>query len=59
MQFKQLIDDIVIDLWSFGNFAYMEDIRNKCNLMVDLSKFKSNKKILSEVVVLGYNEVCS
>ena len=26
--------------------------------MVDLSKFISNKKILSGVVILGYNQVC-
>ena len=37
----------------------MENIRRKCNLMVDLSKFTSNKKILNEVVVLDYNQVCS
>ena len=28
----------------------MEDKRKKCNSMVDLSKFTSNKKILSKVV---------
>ena len=33
----------------------MEDIRRKCNPMVDLSKFISNKKILSKVVDLGDN----
>ena len=27
--------------------------------MVELSKFTSNKKIFSEVVALGYNQVCS
>ena len=27
--------------------------------MVDLSKFTFNKKILSEVVALGYNQVCN
>ena len=37
----------------------MEGIKRKCNLMINLSKFTSNKKILSEVVVLGYNQVCS
>ena len=29
------------------------------DLMVDLLKFTSNKKIFSEVVVLGYNQICS
>ena len=37
----------------------MEDIRKKCNPIVDLSKFTSNKKILSKVVVLRYNQFCS
>ena len=36
----------------------MEDIRRKCYLMVDLSKFISNKKILSGVIVLIKNQVC-
>ena len=27
--------------------------------MVDLLKFIFNKKILSKVVVLGYNQICS
>ena len=30
-------------------------IRRRCNSMVDLSKFTSNKKILSKIVTLGYN----
>ena len=33
----------------------MKNIQRRCDLMVDLSKFKSNKKILSEFVVVGYN----
>jgi len=37
----------------------MEDIRRKCDPIVDLSKFTSNKKILNDVVALGYNQVCS
>ena len=35
----------------------MEDIRKKCNPMMDLSNFTSNKKILSKVVALGYNHI--
>ena len=35
----------------------MKDIRRKCNPMMDFSKFKSNKKILSEIVVIGYNQI--
>ena len=30
----------------------MKDIRRKCNLTVNLSKFTSNKKILNKVVAL-------
>ena len=43
LKFKHLIDDIVIDLWSFENFACMEATRRKFNLMVNFSKFASNK----------------
>ena len=39
----------------FVNFVSMEDIRRKCNSMIDLSQLTSNKKILSEIVVLDYN----
>ena len=52
-------NDINIDIWYFGNFESMENIRRKCNLMMDLSKFTFNKKILSWVQVcnqaLPYN----
>ena len=51
LNYKILIDNIVIDLWSFEKFANIEDIRRKCNLIVDLSKFTSNKKILSKIIV--------
>ena len=57
-KFKDLINDITIDLWPSWNFANMEDIRRKCNPMVNLSQFTSNKnkiKNLSGVVVLVYN----
>ena len=53
MQFKQFIDDIVIDIYFFRNFASIEDIRRRCNPMVDLLKFTFNKKILSNAV--AYN----
>ena len=36
-----MIDDIAIDLWYFLNFANIEDIRKKCNPMVNLSQFTS------------------
>ena len=53
-----MIDDIVINLWSSWNFVNKEDIRRKCNWVVDLSKFISNKKILNGVVALAYKQVC-
>ena len=34
----------------------VEVLRKKCNPMVDLSKFSSNKKILSGVIVSCYNQ---
>ena len=37
----------------------MEDTSRKCNPMMDLSKFISNKKISSDVIALEYNQVCS
>ena len=59
LKFKQLIDDIGIDFLYSRNFASMKDIKRKCNLMVDLSKFTFNKKILSDIIVLNYNKFCS
>ena len=52
LEFKHLINDIAIDLFFFffGNFVSINDIRKKCNSMVDLSKFTFNKKILSKYV---------
>ena len=46
IKFKYLIDYIVINLWFSKNFTNIEDIRKKCNPIVNLSKFASNKKIL-------------
>ena len=51
LQFKKFIDDITINLYFSWNFASMEDIKIRYNLIVDLSKFTSNKKILSKFVV--------
>ena len=61
MKFKHLIDNIAINYIFYENFASMEDIRKKCNLIVELWKFITNKKIiiLSKVVVLDYNQVYS
>jgi len=47
LKFKHFIDDIVIDLRFSRNFVNTEDIRRKCNLMISLSKFTSNKNILT------------
>ena len=59
-KFKDLIDNIAIDLWSFWNFENMKNLRRKYNPMVNLSQFTSKKKknLLSRVVVLVYNHVC-
>ena len=55
LKFKHLFDDIVIDFRLSENFLSMKDIRRKYNSMMNLSKFTFNKKILSEVIVIGYN----
>ena len=47
-KFKQLIGDITINLWSFEDFASIENIRRKCNSMMNLSKFISNKKDIKQ-----------
>ena len=52
LKFKYLIDDLVIDLCLSGKFSSMKDIIRECNPMEDLSKFTSNKMILSGVVTL-------
>ena len=49
-----MIDDIAIELGFSITIAHIKDI-GKCNPMVNLSKFTSNKKILSEVITLDYN----
>ena len=41
MKFKQFIDDIIIDFQFSRNFVSMEDIRRKCNPIVDLLEFTS------------------
>ena len=53
LKFKYLIDDITIRLWFSENFASMKNIRRKYYPMVNLSKFTSNKKILSAVEAIG------
>ena len=59
LKFRDLSDDLFIDIWSFWKFSSIEDLRKKkCNLIVDLPKFTSNKKRLSGVVILIYNQVC-
>ena len=59
LQFKQFIDDIA-NFQFFKNFVSMKYIKKKiCYTMVDLSKFTSSKKILSKVVVLGYDQFYS
>ena len=50
-KFKHLIDNIAIYFFIFLKVC-------NGNPMADLSKFTSNKKILSGVIVLIYNQVC-
>ena len=50
MKFKYLIDDMVIEILFFRNFANMENIKRKCNPMMNLSKFTYNKNILSGAI---------
>ena len=47
-----MIDELTIDFFIYRNFINMEDIRRKCNLIVDLLKFISNKNILNRVVII-------
>ena len=37
----------------------MEDIRRKCNLIVDLLTFTFNTKILSKIIILDYIKISS
>ena len=53
LKFKYLIDDITIRLLFSENFASMKNIRRKYYPIVNLSKFTSNKKILSAVEAIG------
>ena len=57
MKFEYLFDDITIHIWSLENFVSVEDIVRKCNPILNLLKFISNKIILSEVIVIGCNQV--
>ena len=46
-------------IFKFLEILQVKDIKRKNNSMVDLSKLTSNKKILSKVVVLYYNQFCN
>ena len=48
---------LIFDFFLFFYFASIKNIRNKCNSIIDLSKFTFNKKVLSEFVILVYNQV--
>ena len=54
-----MIDDIVINFLSSEIFARIVDIERKCNPLVDLLKFTFNNNILSEIVAINYNLLCS
>ena len=38
------------------SFTSVKDIRKKCNLIMNLSKFTSNKNILSSVVAIDFKQ---
>ena len=42
--------------FNFLEILRMKDIRRRCNKMVDLSKFTTNKNILSKI---DYNQFCN
>ena len=44
LKFKYLINDIIIDIWSYRNFASMRNIKRKFNSMVKVLKFTYNNK---------------
>ena len=47
-----------IDIYSFGYFTRIDNIRKKkCNPYVNLLKFISNKKILSEIIINSYTKL--
>ena len=52
LKFKYLINNIIIDLYSFRNFTSVKDTK-KNDPITNLLKFISNKNILSEVVFLN------
>lgn len=60
LKFKHLIYDIVIDFWKLisMNDISMNDISRKYNSMVNLTKFLSNKNILSRIITIDYKLVC-
>ena len=47
-----LIDDMVVDYSLFLKFCENISLRRKYNLIVNLSKFVSNNKILNDIVLL-------
>ena len=48
LKFKHFLNEVVINLKSFRNFANMKGVRRKCNLTVNFLKFKSNKKNIKQ-----------
>ena len=53
LKFKLLIDKRAIDIWFTKNFTSTKDIKRKCNLMINLSKFTFYKNILSGIVIIN------
>ena len=54
-----MINNITINFLFVLNFTSIENIKRKCNPIVDLSKFTPNKNILNRVVGNDYNQTLS
>ena len=37
----------------------MENVKKSCNIIMDLLKFVFNKKILSIVIIINYDQICN
>ena len=57
MKFIHLIDNIAINFLFFENLIIMKDLKRSYNLIIDLSKFTSNKKILKYQTKMQPNSV--
>ena len=57
LKFKYLIDVIAINILFSENSARMDNIKRKYYPIMNFLRFTSNKKILCEIVSIGYKLV--